>query len=60
MNVQGNKIPKTKDKTGDFWFSFWFLVFLRQAFFVIDLGILELFVDQAGLDLTENSLPLPP
>lgn len=60
MNVQGNKIPKTKDKTGVFLVFILVFGFLRQAFFVIDLAVLELFVEQAGLDLTENSLSLPP
>ena len=44
-----------------FFFFFFFLIFLRQGFSVALETVLELaLVDQAGLEFTENRLPLPP
>ena len=42
-------------------FFFFFLIFLRQGLSVALESVLEIaLVDQAGLEFTENRLPLPP
>ena len=60
--LEGSTFNVTVVELSSFFFSFFFFfLFLRQSFSVVLKPVLELaLVDQAGLELTEIHLSLPP